>query len=341
MSILIGAAERGLLPDRFVRGGIRHLLRRRLRREDRGDCEARAERIAALVERMKQAPVAVAADRANEQHYEVPATFFEQILGPRLKYSACLWPDGVQTLAEAEEAMLALTCERAALADGQRILELGCGWGSLTLWMAERYQGSRIVAVSNSASQASFIRQRAAERGVGNVEIVTVDAAEFDPSGRFDRVVSVEMFEHMRNWETLFGRIAGWLRPGGKFFLHVFCHRESAYFFETAGVGNWMGRHFFTGGLMPADVLPLHFQRDLHLERHWRVGGRHYARTCRAWLRRLDGDPRRAAGVLDGRREAGRWRLFLMACEELFAWCGGEEWFVSHYRFVRREEPQA
>jgi len=336
VSVLIDAVERGRVPDRLVRAGIRRLLARRLRREGRGGVEARAARLMALVGIMCRSPVAVAADSANEQHYEVPADFFEILLGPRLKYSACLWHDGVHTLADAEAAMLELTCERADLADGQQVLELGCGWGSLTLWMAEHFPASRITALSNSASQAAFIRRRAEERGIRNVEVVTADVAAFDPGARFDRIVSVEMFEHMRNWETLFGRVAGWLEPGGRFFMHVFCHRELAYFFETEGAGNWMGRHFFTGGLMPADALPLYFQRDLSVEAHWRVGGRHYARTCRAWLRRLDEARERAAAVLGGRREVGRWRLFLMACEELFAWNGGDEWFVAHYRFVRR-----
>lgn len=338
---LLAVAERGWLPDAVLRAGIRRLLGRRLGREYAGSPGQRAERKAALVEAMRAAPVAIHTEAANRQHYEVPAAFFELVLGPRLKYSACLWPEDDMSLAAAEKAMLVTTCERAELADGQQILELGCGWGSLTLWMAEHYPASHIMAVSNSHSQAEFIRTRAMERGFGNVECVVADVREYDPGRQFDRVVSLEMFEHMRNWETLLHRIAGWLLPGGKLFIHVFCHRECPYFFETGGAGDWMGRHFFTGGLMPSEDLPQHFQEDLVLEEQWRVNGRHYARTCRAWLQRLDAHRAAARNVLAAEcgaagaaRRVRRWRLFFMACEELFDWNGGREWFVSHYRFT-------
>ncbi len=339
---LVTVAEHGLVPDAALSLGIRSLLARRLRRERAGGAEARAARRAELLNVMRAAPVAVDTDAANRQHYEVPAAFFERVLGPRLKYSACLWPDGVATLAAAEEAMLALTCERAELADGQDVLELGCGWGSLTLWMAEHYPASRILAVSNAASQAEFIRDRAAQCGLGNIECVTADVREFDPGRRFDRVVSIEMFEHMRNWEQLMRRIAGWLTPEGKLFIHIFCHRDNAYLFQTEGAVDWMGRHFFTGGLMPSEDLPRYFQEDLVLEGQWRVNGRHYARTCRAWLRRLDADRTAARDIFSGEygpgeaaRQVQRWRLFFMACEELFAWKGGEEWFVTHCLFEK------
>ena len=322
---------------------MRILLARRLRRECAGSAAQRAERKAALVEAMRAAPVAVHTEAANRQHYEVPAAFFELVLGPRLKYSACLWPEDDTPLAAAEEAMLALTCGRAELADGQRILELGCGWGSLTLWMAEHYPASRIIAVSNAHSQAGFIRARAAERGLGNVDCVVADVREFDPGRGFDRVVSIEMFEHMRNWDALMRRIAGWLLPDGKLFIHIFCHRDCPYFFQAEGAGDWMGRHFFTGGLMPSEDLPRQFQENLVLEEHWRIDGRHYARTCRAWLQRLDAHRAAARDVLSteygtagAARKVQRWRLFFMACEELFAWNGGGEWFVSHYRFGNR-----
>ncbi|MGH8127028.1 MAG: SAM-dependent methyltransferase [Gammaproteobacteria bacterium] len=342
MQGLIAVAERGWLPDAVLRFGIRVLLKRRLRRERAGGAEAQAASLAELLEAMRAAPVAVDTDAANRQHYEVPAAFYEHVLGPRLKYSACLWPEDVTTLAAAEEAMLALTCERAELADGQDILELGCGWGSLTLWMAEHYPASRIVAVSNSVSQAEFIRVRAAERGLANIECITVDVREFDTRRRFDRVVSIEMFEHMRNWEQLMHRIASWLVPTGKLFIHIFCHRDNAYLFDTEGTGDWMGRHFFTGGLMPAEDLPQHFQKDLTLSSQWCVNGRHYARTCRAWLRQLDGDRTVVRDIFVGEygpgeaaRQVQRWRLFFMACEELFGWNAGEEWFVTHCLFAQ------
>jgi cyclopropane-fatty-acyl-phospholipid synthase len=244
--------------------------------------------------------------------------------------------------------MLALTCERAQLADGQQVLELGCGWGSLTLWMAAHYPQSRITAVSNSASQRRHILERARTRGLGNVQVLTADMAHFRPPDRYDRVVSVEMFEHMRNWPELLRRIRSWMQPGARALVHVFCHRTHSYLFETGGRTDWMGRYFFTGGMMPAESLMLHCQDDLRVRHHWRVNGRHYARTLRAWLENMDA--RRPAllpvlaqayGETDARRWFGRWRLFMMACEELFAWRGGTEWYVAQYLLAPRETSPA
>ncbi len=342
-SRLIDWAERGLVPDALVRLGIRRLLAARLAAIGAGGCEARQERLEALLAVMERSPLAVLPEKANEQHYEVPAAFFREVLGPRLKYSSAFFPPGVGDLGAAEDAMLALTAQRAELAPGQRILELGCGWGSLSLWMAQNLPGCRILAVSNSASQRRFIEERRDSLGLDGLEVVTADVNHFEPDETFDRVVSVEMFEHVRNWQSLFGRIAGWLVPGGKLFVHVFCHREVPYLFETEGAGNWMGRFFFSGGLMPSDGLPLRFQRDLTAERHWRVDGRHYARTSTAWLSNLDRGKRtilpmlaETYGASEARRWFGRWRLFFLACEQLFGYRGGQEWWVAHHRFVRR-----
>ncbi len=340
---LMGLAERGLLPDALLRHGIRRLCAQRLADESRGGPEKTAASYHALIEQLRSSPVAIHTDEANAQHYELPAAFFESCLGPRLKYSSCYFPNGDETLETGETAMLALSCERAELADGQQILELGCGWGSLTLWMAEHYPNARITAVSNSASQRAFIETRCAERGLDNVEVITCDANALNlPEAQYDRCVSVEMFEHMRNYEVLLGKVASWLRPGGKLFVHIFTHRTLMYPFETQGEDNWMGRHFFTGGIMPAADTLLWFQRDLRIQARWTVSGTHYARTANLWLANQDA---RRADVMQTLEQAygpalaplwaQRWRIFWMACAELFAYDGGRQWGVTHYRFVR------
>jgi cyclopropane-fatty-acyl-phospholipid synthase len=350
--------DRGLLPDPVLRRVIRRLLRQRHEAITRGSVEDRGQRKRELLAALGAAPVAIDTDEANQQHYEVPTELFELMLGPRLKYSSAWWPPGVTTLAEAEEAMLALTCDRAELADGQDVLELGCGWGSLSLWMAERYPRSRITAVSNSATQREYIEKQAALRGLDNLTVLTCDVnrlgsgagvaggagdhADVVHDDAFDRIVSVEMFEHVRNHRMLTERIARWLRPGGKLFVHVFAHTSDAYPFETGGDADWMARHFFTGGLMPSHDLLLLSVRDLAIEDRWAVSGIHYARTLRAWLERLDADRDRIVQLLaDSASPVApsasfhRWRVFTMACEELFAAAGGDRWHVSHYRFVR------
>ncbi|HVS14927.1 MAG TPA: cyclopropane-fatty-acyl-phospholipid synthase family protein [Thermoanaerobaculia bacterium] len=350
MSLLVRAAEGGRLPDPLLRWGIRRLCRRRLREQQalrRRDPAHRRH----FVDALAAGPVAVAQDAANRQHYEMPPGFFERVLGPRLKYSCCHWPSGVQDLAAAEESMLELVAKRARLADGQRILDLGCGWGSLTSWLAERFPEARVVAVSNSAPQRRFIESRLAALGAGNVEVITADVGGLEQrpgtAGPFDRVVSIEMFEHVRNWQVLLGRIAAWLAPEGLAFLHVFCHREHAYLFEDGGDDDWMARHFFTGGLMPSDQLVRSFDRDLVVEEQWRVSGRHYQRTAEAWLDNLDASRDELQPLLAakyGEADAGlwlqRWRLFFLACAELFGYRRGEEWWVTHCLLRPRVAPR-
>lgn len=338
MALAIELLEKNRLPDWLVRIGIRRLLAQRLREEGRptpAELEAHKNR---LVAGWQAGPVAIHTDSANAQHYEVPSRFFELVLGRHLKYSCCLFRDPSDDLDTAEEAMLDLYCERARLEDGQTILDLGCGWGSFTLHAAARFPGSRITALSNSRTQKAFIDDQCARRGLGNVRVITADIADCQLDMRVDRVVSVEMLEHVRNHAALFGRIRGWMRPGGLMFVHIFTHREVLYPFEVQGDFDWMAREFFTGGIMPSHDLLLRHQDALRPVQDWQVDGTHYQRTCEAWLARMDAN--RAAieplfAEAYGPREVvrwwARWRTFFMACAELFGYRGGTEWMVSHY----------
>ncbi len=339
--------ERGWLPDPVVRRGIRHLLRQRLAELHIDDSEARATAERRFIARMDGSPLAPLPEKANEQHYEVPVEFFALVLGRHRKYSSCYWRPGVSDLDEAEADALALTVEHAGIDDGMRILELGCGWGSLTLWVAERFPASHVTALSNSRLQKQYIDGEAARRGLGNVEVLTADMNAFHIDRQFDRVVSVEMFEHMRNYRALFERIAGWLRPEGRFFMHIFCHRSTPYEFVDAGASDWMSRHFFSGGMMPSDTLPLNFQDRLKLVDRWRWDGTHYERTANAWLGNLDRHRHRVEHVLAQtyghehvQRWRSRWRIFFMACAELFGYDAGQQWWVSHYLFERPAHPR-
>jgi len=333
--------EKNILPDAVIRFGIRRLLRARIREQDRGSEAANREQEKQLIATLQRGPVAIETRAANEQHYEVPTAFYQAVLGRRLKYSSGYWEKN-DTLDESETRMLVMTCERAELTDGQDILELGCGWGSLSLYMAQRYPKSRIMAVSNSRTQKEFIERRKRDLGITNLQIITADMNAFEVGRAFDRVVSVEMFEHMRNHAVLLQRIAGWLKPGGKLFVHVFVHRDCTYLFDAKDDSDWMSRYFFTGGIMPSDHYLPSFQSDLTLEISWRVNGTHYQRTAQAWLANMDANRKtlwplfeNTYGTGEARKWWVYWRVFFMSCAELWGYRKGEEWFVSHYRFVK------
>lgn len=339
MGIAIQLAEKGALPDSLIRKGIRKLLAERL-----DSLKALNRSDADWIRELSAKPLAEQTDAANEQHYEIPAPYFQRALGKHLKYSCGYWPEGVDTLDASEEAMLQLSCERAELAGGQEILELGCGWGSLSLWMAERYPDSRITSVSNSNSQREFIEEQARARGLANLKVITCDINRFTPEGQFDRIVSVEMFEHVRNHRKLFSQIHDWLKPGGKCFVHIFSHNSASYLFEARSAKDWMSRYFFSGGIMPSSTLLISAAEGiLHCEDRWFVNGIHYSKTLEAWLDKQDAHK---AEVMQTFRECygkdaklwfQRWRIFYMACSELFAYKDGKEWPVMHYRFSKAQ----
>ena len=329
---LIELVENGHIPDLLTRAGIRLLLLQRLREQAQEGPDQEWQAMMTFVEEMRQSPIALHTQEANEQHYELPPRFFELVLGSHLKYSCCHFPEGVTELEHAEASMLTLTCERAQLQDG-------CGWGSLSLWMAKHYPNSSILAVSNSRPQREFIESRAQELGLTNLSVQTCDMNDFTTEQHFDRVVSVEMFEHMRNWQSLLERISNWLKPEGKLFIDIFSHRRYAYAFSSEGDSNWMGRYFFTGGIMPSNDLLLYFQKDLLLEQHWVLSGVHYQRTADAWLQMMDSQK---GEILQTFRETygkgadiwfQRWRMFFLATSEVWGFRSGNEWLISHYLF--------
>ncbi|KAG2428146.1 hypothetical protein HXX76_011826 [Chlamydomonas incerta] len=343
----IGAVENGYVPDFILRTGIRFLLSNRVAEVPK-DLNGRLQTTVAFVNDLKTMPIAVNTSEANEQHYEVPTPYYQLVLGSHLKYSSCLYRSPKESLEQAEYNMLDLYCERAQLKPGQRVLELGCGWGSFSLFAAARYPASTFFAVSNSATQKAFIDGEAAKRGITNLTIVTANMVDFEApldGGLFDRIVSIEMFEHMKNYQRLLRKISGWLGAEGKLFVHIFLHRTTPYHFEVESEEDWMSKYFFTGGTMPSSDLLLYFQDDLVIRNHWYVNGRHYSRTLEDWLVRHDRNRREVLNILTtaymGSTESAnvwfhRWRIFYIACSELFNFKGGEEWGVGHFLFEQR-----
>jgi cyclopropane-fatty-acyl-phospholipid synthase len=334
VAAVIGTAERVPLPDLLIRAAIARLCSRTATRLANGN----AETDAAFARAMATRAIAENTAEANAQHYEVPAEFFALVLGPNRKYSSCFYKQPASTLQEAEEEALRQTIEHADLADGQAVLELGCGWGALSLAMAARFPHAEIWAVSNSRSQREYIEAEAASRGLNNLRVVTRDMNQFDPQRQFDRIVSVEMFEHMMNWRELLTRSRGWLVPDGRLFMHIFSHRAGTYLFDRADKDDWIAQHFFTGGVMPSHHLIRQYADLLEVEREWRWSGTHYQRTAIDWLGNFDGNRDQIERVL--RPVYGdelalwmrRWRWFFLATAGLFGYADGSEWGVSHYR---------
>jgi len=345
LKLFIDLMERGLLPDWLVRFGVRTLCGQRLKSLNASLNSGAQDALRNYAKNLSRSELAQSTREAN---YEVPTEFFLSVLGSSRKYSCTYWEDAQTDLNKSEIHSLDITVERAEILDGMSILELGCGWGSLTLHMARKFPRSRILAVSNSATQREFILKQAADQGLKNVEVRTIDLSGDDslsaiPVHGFDRVMSVEMFEHFKNYQTLLARVSRWLKPKGKLFVHIFTHREFSYPFETEGDHNWMGRYFFTGGQMPARDLLGEFQDDLSLEKQWDWSGTHYQKTADAWLKNLDEKREEVLSIFEktyGRAEAKRWlerwRVFFMSCSELFGYKHGSEWGVSHYLFSQK-----
>jgi len=336
--------DRDMVPDRVLRSGVRRLIAQRLHAEDKGDPEAQQAHLMRHIEHLKASPIAVQTPAANRQHYEVPAEFFAAVLGTHGKYSCCYWRPG-DSLDDAEHRMLDITAQRARIENGHSILDLGCGWGAFSLYAAARFPASKVVGVSNSHSQRAYILGQARGRGLTNLSIVTGDINDLQLEERFDRVVSVEMMEHVRNYQLLLHKVASWMKRDGLLFVHIFTHSRFAYPFEVKDQRDWMAQHFFTGGQMPSDDLLLYFQDDVQIREHWVVEGTHYQKTAEAWLKNMDCGRERILKLFAQVYGAGaalqwfvRWRIFFIACAELWGCNEGAEWVVSHYLFSPRTD---
>jgi cyclopropane-fatty-acyl-phospholipid synthase len=335
--------SKGVVPDVLIRSGIKKFIKKRLEDEYGVEQNYSEDRRKRIIDELRTSPIAIETDKANDQHYMVPPEFFVKCLGPRLKYSCCHW-DKASNLEEAEVEMLELTVQRAAIKDGDSILELGHGWGAITLFMAEKFPNSEIVAVSNSKFQGDFILDRAKERGLTNITIKTADVSKLSMDEKFDRVISIEMFEHMRNYKELLHNINSWLNPEGTLFVHIFAHKELTYKYEVVDDTDWMSKYFFSGGIMPSEHLFYYFQDDLNIKEHWRINGYHYAKTAKAWLDNMDENKDEIIDIFEKHYPNGEankwfnyWRIFYMSCEELWNFKNGNEWVIGHYLFEKRK----
>lgn len=334
--------ETDCIPEWLIRAGIRQMLKQKIREETQKNLTLQQEGVMSFIRELKNSPIAIETDAANQQHYELPSRFFELTLGPHRKYSSAYWLPDTQNLAQAEELMLALVCQRANIQDGQRILDLGCGWGSMSLWLAQNYPNAQITGLSNSRTQKAFIEQQARNQNLSNLQIITANVAEWDTNHTFDRIISVEMFEHMKNYEKLLAKVSQWMTSDARLFIHIFTHKTLAYHYEDKDGTDWLTRHFFSGGTMPSDHLLLYFQKEVRIADHWVVSGQHYEKTANVWLKnmlqnRAEILPILAEtyGVKETRRWWVYWKLFFLSCAELWGYRQGQEWQVSHYLFEK------
>jgi len=338
----ITLAEKNFFPDWLIRLGIRKLMKEKLSELSSIYVSDGYERKKDWVDSMNKSPLAFSPKKANEQHYEVPSKFFQQVSGPRMKYSSCFWDSSTTNLYDAENQMLDITIRRSGIEDGMRVLDLGCGWGSLSIYIAEKLSQCNVVSVSNSQDQGNYILKEVQKKGLTNLSFIKADMNTLHTDITFDRIISVEMFEHMRNYRLLLNKIAGWLKKNGKLFIHIFCHNDYAYPYETNTDSDWMTRYYFTGGMMPSYDLLEYFQDDLDLEKSWKINGNHYRKTCRAWLNTQDKRREKIMEIFqqfygdEGELWFNRWRIFWMACEELFAYNEGEEWFIGHFLMEKK-----
>ena len=326
---LLTIAELGLIPDVFIKTAVRFITKKRL--NESGIHENKLN----VIKSISEGGIAEKTDDANEQHYEVPPEFFKYALGKNLKYS-CSFFDKTDSLDEAEKSMIELYIERADIQEGHDILDLGCGWGSFSLYVAEKYPSVSITAVSNSKDQIAFIQNEAKRRGLFNIKASKMDVNNLDLDNKFDRIVSIEMFEHLRNYKLILNSLNSLLKPDGRLFVHIFCHKELTYFYEIKNSYDWMTKYFFEGGIMPSQDIFKYFDDELEVINQWDVNGNHYAKTCKAWLNNHYKNKDKILDIFDKHYDKpriwfNRWRIFFLSCEAFFAINNGREYFVSHY----------
>ena len=331
---LLLLAESGFIPDALIKIAARYISNKRISKSSI-DYD-KPEIISAL----SKGVVAEKTSDANKQHYEVPPEYFYHVLGTNLKYSCSLF-DNVNLLDEAETSMLELYIERANIKDGHKILDLGCGWGSFSLYIAKKYPNTNITSVSNSSDQITYIKNEAQKRGLPNIKAYRMDVNSLELNTQFDRIISIEMFEHLRNYKLILSSLNNLLKPDGRLFIHIFCHKKLTYFYEMKNNFDWMTKYFFQGGIMPSKDIFEYFDDELEIINQWDINGNHYSKTCKAWLNNHYINRKKILDVFQKHYDKpkiwfNRWRIFFLSCEAFFALNNGKEYFVSHYLLKKK-----